>query len=406
MWMRTLALIALAPALAFARTSVSRHARAAEPATNTDEQATQFVIGKAGADISLDKLRVVVRGGDATTVRLALTLSTRSNERRQAVIPLALPDGARIVGAAVTIGSTPRVVANPLAPMDARTTYQELFTVGKDPLLVERVNPELDALLPIGPAREPQGDHMRTTVWDAFAPVPARATDRTGLVEYVVRAFPLTKLDTARVELTIELASYDSTRLVIAHAQRIGIVEVERPMVTEDGETLDPEICEPAIVRRVNVRAPIASTLPPMRRMPIAFANFVERAHVDTSHSLFAGWAAPTAVVPIVHIGGPVRGPLFSSVDKRTIRSVVKQHLPQLRRCYTAVTEYRGGQEGTAVMHFFISTDGTVASVNVDGELEDPRITSCLADQVRQWEFHPGDTGTMVNYPLTFRLAR
>src|SRR6185503_9718936 len=93
----------------------------------------------------------------------------------------------------------------------------------RDPLLLEQVNNALDTHAIANDAIE--GDHMRA--FEAFAIVPPHASDRAGLTNYVVRAFPLMKREKARVELTIELREYASSRLVIEHAQRVGLVEVE-----------------------------------------------------------------------------------------------------------------------------------------------------------------------------------
>ncbi|MFN0253780.1 MAG: AgmX/PglI C-terminal domain-containing protein [Kofleriaceae bacterium] len=464
MWMRTLALIALAPALAFAKTSVSgapdaraggseregsridtrgsrhdaatprtdaRTARADEP----NESTATIVLGLAGRDIVIDKLRVVMptrasmRGESVSTrggtrgegkrargsdeldgmhrVRLVFTMSTPSTDRRQAVMPLGLPEGARIVGAAVAIGNEARMVASMMSPAGAREEYQDVFRIAEDPLLVERVDPARDVhaiandafdvgatpIFPTGAAPSLQ----------AFVPVPPEATDRGGYVNYVVRAFPLTERDKARVELTIELPDH-TARLEIANEQRIRTLEIER--ATASG---------PNVRRRHDVREPIALDLPAPLRMPVSIARVADRVadrmSVDATHSLYAGFAPPIplrgrAAVPTVSIDMP-HGPLpHCGVDKTTIRRVVKQHMAQLARCYTRVTEYRGGQEGTAVMHFFIAQDGTVSNAFVDGEIEDVRITECLVDELVRWQFTPGDSGVMVHYPLTFKLAK
>jgi len=87
-----------------------------------------------------------------------------------------------------------------------------------------------------------------------------------------------------------------------------------------------------------------------------------------------------------------------------SILRVFKQHRAQLARCYTRVVEYRGGPEGTVVLHVTITPDGTVTRASVDGDLEDLRITECLATEVRRWKFPPSDTTVVVSYPLRLRL--
>lgn len=394
--LRTLALIALAPALAFAKTTVARDARAGDLPVDEAEATTRIVLGEARSggqndnqntphDIHIDRLRVVPADSDGTVqVRLVLVLSSSSVDRRQAVLPIALPAGAHVVGARVSIGNEPELVAIALAPAAAREEFTRVFQVAKDPLLVERM-PESDAPVPAGadPAIDP------------FATVASRATTDAGYTHYVVRAFPLSKGSSARVELDVELAQADAPRrLVIAHAQPIASVEV---------------VSGPAdarIVRtRRDVRAAIAMPLPAPRALPASVAEVASRTGVDAERSLYAGWATRTpTVLPTITIGDAgLRAPY--GLDKATIRRTVKQHLAQLARCYTKVTEYQGGPEGTAVLRFFIAPNGLVAMANVDGEIDDERITSCLASEVRQWEFPRGDGGVLVNYPLTFKLA-
>lgn len=395
--LRTLALIALAPALAFARTTVSRDVGAGAP-EETREDSTTIVLGAAGPDISIDKLRVVIAAPDdgARAVRIVLALSTASTERRQAVLPIGLSRGARIIGAAVQIGNEPRMAASVLAPEAARTEYQDLFRVHKDPLLVELAD-RGDAHAIPDDAFDPASHSL-----NAFLPAPPPASDRTDVTNYVVRAFPLTDRDRALVELTIELPA-DAARLSISPAQRLGTVEVQRTSSTGT-PGLD-------LRRRRDVRGPIAMDLPPARVLPVSVAKLAERPHVDATQSLYAGFA-PTVVergragaIPTVTIDHAYGGHRYWSVDKTIIRRMVKQHIAQLARCYTKVTEYRGGPEGTAVMHFFIEPSGRISNVFVDGELDDPRITDCLADQVVQWQFSPGDGGVVVHYPLHFRIA-
>ena len=411
MWTRTLALIALAPALAFAKTSVTGAPREASAGTpiETDSRVAPIVIGEAGADVELSKLRVIVDGGEIPTVRLVLTLATDSNERRHAVIPLALPDTARITGGSIVLGVSAPMVAKALLPTAARAAYQELFQLGRDPLLVEQVTDAteapapataanatnarpLDAFAPVPPRAN---DHLRTPFGSATRPTCVGLVDHAGVTNYVVRAFPLARSAAARVELIVELASPDATRLVIAHARRIGRVEVQ----TAYAGGSPP----PAIRVRHDTHAPISVALPPARALPVGVAAVAERPRVDAAHSLFAGWARE-GTPPRITFGSPTHC-CATSVDGREIRRAFKLYRSRLARCYSRFTEYRGGQEGTAVIHFAIHPSGSVVAAEVDGELEDRRITDCLAGEVRTWTFRRGDAMVMANYPLHFTLA-
>jgi hypothetical protein len=386
MWTRALALIALAPALASAKTSVLAHdARAGDPTpekADASEGVEHVVFGQLNASVVMDKLRVAVTDREGTTtVRLAITVSSTDQDRRQATIPLGLPVGARIVDAAVTIGSELRTVTAMVEPGQARDAYQRAFDIGRDPLLVELVDDARDAHAIPTDAMDPERARLQ-----AFAPAPPHASE--GAANYVLRAFPLENHGQARIELTLELPSGTAKRLVIDHAARIGVVEVERR-------------------KRQDVRSPIAFDLPAATRgLPAGVANIVERGFVDATRSLYAGWAPrpvrvrmPTVVVDSMPMGGD------RWVDKGMVKRRVKEHMAQLGRCYEAVTQFQGGPEGTAVMHWLIDTSGTPQSITVDGEIDDPRITSCLAEQVAQWQFPAGDTNIVVNYPLHFAMA-
>ena len=113
-------------------------------------------------------------------------------------------------------------------------------------------------------------------------------------------------------------------------------------------------------------------------------------------------WNAPAG--PAVLLPPPVV--MSCSFGGRPFRRVFKQHHAQLARCYTRVIEYQGGPEGTAVLHVTIAADGTVVEASVDGELGDTRITDCLATEAKHWKFAPDDTTVVVNYSLSFRIAR
>jgi TonB family protein len=90
----------------------------------------------------------------------------------------------------------------------------------------------------------------------------------------------------------------------------------------------------------------------------------------------------------------------------RPIRRVIKQHRAQLARCYNRVVQFRGGSEGTAMLHFMIAADGTVHKVSVGGSITDVRIRSCLVDVTKSLRFPPDDYVVRVNYPLHFQLPR
>ncbi len=111
-------------------------------------------------------------------------------------------------------------------------------------------------------------------------------------------------------------------------------------------------------------------------------------------------WQAPPGPV----IQPPPPAP-HCFVGGRAIQRVFKQHRAQLERCYARVVQFRGGAEGTVVVRAKIAADGRVLRVSTDGTLDDRRVTSCVADEVKRWTF-PADAETVVvTYPLRFRLG-
>ena len=196
-----------------------------------------------------------------------------------------------------------------------------------------------------------------------------------------LRAFPLTKAEAGRIELTIELPELSALTLD-ASAKTIEIV---------NGAS--------TTTHRKVVR-PITIDVPRQRELegtPVVAA----RPHVDATKSFYGGFVPPP--VPIITFGGRPRFEL-QSMGKGEIKREIKRHIARLGRCYEKAVEYKGGPDGEAVLHFMIDTDGHIGSLSIDGTITDPQITSCLAGVVAQFEFRAGDANTLVNYPLRFRL--
>ena len=263
---------------------------------------------------------------------------------------LEIPRGARVTGVALTLGKTERMVAVAMGPERARTDYQTILNRGKDPILVE---------------------------WNGEA---------AGVDVLDVKAFPLTKTDPGRIELTIELPQL-STLAIDASAKTIEIV---------NGAS--------RVTHRKPTR-PITIDVPQQRELA-AVSRTTPRPHVNATTSFYVGMPLSMEVPTITFGGGPPRrqGP-FSSVDKQEIRKEIKRHIVRLGRCYEQVVEYKGGIEGESVLHFQIDGDGKVVSTTIDGTIEDETIISCLEGVVAQFEFRPGDGNVIVNYPLRFQLA-
>jgi len=147
----------------------------------------------------------------------------------------------------------------------------------------------------------------------------------------------------------------------------------------------------------------------PRTRTEVALADV----RVDDGPRSYAHLGRHTVLLPerstaIGVMVASVNGPEVSfSPDKTIIRRVIKAHRNRLRQCYARVAQRDPAWafEGTATVMFTIEADGTVPTASVDSVLP-AEIGECLAGVARTWAFPPSDGRVVVNYPLTFRLAR
>ena len=77
----------------------------------------------------------------------------------------------------------------------------------------------------------------------------------------------------------------------------------------------------------------------------------------------------------------------------------------RLARCYSRVTQFRGGSDGTLMLHFTVQASGAVTDVSAESDLGDA-ITKCVVAELRTWRYPVDTYAVRVNYPLSFRLNR
>jgi hypothetical protein len=306
-------------------------------------EAPRLVIGSPGGLFDMGAVAVAVRT-DALGLTAHVTLHVTALDvvPRESVIAVELPHGARVTGAAITIGKTERMVAAASSVERAKVEYQRVLDVGKDPVLV----------------------HWKTGD------------------EIEVRAFPLSAGHPGTIELTIELPAISALAI----------------------DVTTPKLEYAAGAKRTTYRKvsePITVELP--RQRELALPLVAARPGVGPTMSLFAGFA-PSMGMPIILTGRPTH--VAPELRGNDVRKEVKRHLAKLGHCYEHEVQFRGGPEGTAVLHFLISKEGKVESTTIDGAIENEAITSCLANVVAtSFEFRAGDSAIQVNYPLTFRLS-
>ena len=112
-----------------------------------------------------------------------------------------------------------------------------------------------------------------------------------------------------------------------------------------------------------------------------------------------------------VDVGGRLRpivdlhddGDVIAEYDRNLIQSVVREHLGQLRYCYSRELQSHPGLAGKVVMKWIITGDGTVSQSAVEATtLHSAPVETCLAAKIRSWRFPPPRSVVIVNYPFVF----
>lgn len=103
--------------------------------------------------------------------------------------------------------------------------------------------------------------------------------------------------------------------------------------------------------------------------------------------------------------GGTMKAEIEGNLDKEQIRTVVRDHLNEVRYCYNQVLEVDPMAKGKLVVDFTIGSDGAVLKSAVGAGSQAPeQLGSCVAQAVRSWKF-PAPTGggtVAVSYPFLF----
>jgi TonB family protein len=106
-------------------------------------------------------------------------------------------------------------------------------------------------------------------------------------------------------------------------------------------------------------------------------------------------------VPQIRHAKAIVKG----TVDKDTIRRIVRNHHNEVRHCYNQGLARDPNMAGRVAVMFTIGPAGTVPSSAVsENTLGDRNVANCVAGAVRRWKFPKPNTGdtAMVTYPFQF----
>ena len=100
----------------------------------------------------------------------------------------------------------------------------------------------------------------------------------------------------------------------------------------------------------------------------------------------------------------PSEPEVSGSVDKESIRRVIREHLVQVRHCYEKELKVKPGLAGKLVLQWEIGAGGQVLSSQVNRSV-DPQVDACMLETLKTWRFPPPPAGTprvQVIYPFVF----
>jgi len=98
----------------------------------------------------------------------------------------------------------------------------------------------------------------------------------------------------------------------------------------------------------------------------------------------------------------------LGGIGAAEVKSVVRAHTDELRRCYEKALAGVDSASGRVVVRFVIEPAGTVPAAHVaQDELGVPGVGCCLVEHVVGWKFPPPREGgyAVIEYPFTVRLS-
>lgn len=109
------------------------------------------------------------------------------------------------------------------------------------------------------------------------------------------------------------------------------------------------------------------------------------------------------AKVPKIIPGEPV---VQGSLDRETIRRVIRRHRNEYRYCYEKELNQKRDLNGKIKVKFTIAGNGSViASQVVESTMKNAGVENCLADKIKRWVFPAPKGGgiVVVTYPFIFK---
>ncbi len=93
-------------------------------------------------------------------------------------------------------------------------------------------------------------------------------------------------------------------------------------------------------------------------------------------------------------------------VDKEDIRSVMRQAMPQVKKCYVEALKHRPNLEGKLVLEWKVRDKGIVEEAKVINHF-DEKVENCILANSKTWIFPapPSDQFMLIRYPFVFTTA-
>lgn len=120
----------------------------------------------------------------------------------------------------------------------------------------------------------------------------------------------------------------------------------------------------------------------------------------DRARCLFMRWQVASATSPLTE-QPPEAKSATESLDRDTVRRVVRLHISDVSDCYNRGLTRKPGLRGRVEVEFTIAPTGAVQQAKLIADiLEDPGIGRCITEAANHWTF-PKSTGvTVVRYPF------
>ncbi len=103
--------------------------------------------------------------------------------------------------------------------------------------------------------------------------------------------------------------------------------------------------------------------------------------------------------------GASIDGVSASTVEKKTVDSVIKQHMPLFRQCYEVALVEQPNLSGKVTVGFVIVGSGAVGAATIQAStLDNKSVESCVRQKVMSIRFPApkGNTTTSVSFPFVF----